>query len=997
MDLQMKRNFDQSELIEYFTLTTEEQKLLKNKVGVTRIGFAILFKFFQNEYRFPNNRNEVPKSVIEFLAKQLELDPKDYDNYKWDGRTITYHRKQIRDYFGFKEPTQEDSKSIKEWLRINIIPYNHNPELLKEKALIKLKELKIEPFESNHFERIITASISSYETNFFKEIYQKIPTESLTKIDALIDNIIISKEETLFNNIEKKDIAGLSELKSEPDRIGVKSVLHEITKLNAIKSLGIPDNLFDNISIKILKKYKQRVISEDIRELRRHPKEKRYTLLCSYLWLREMEVTDNLMDLLIKIIHNIRVKAEKKVIEQVLGDFKKVNGKTNILCRLAEGALDNPDGIIKHVLYPIVSEETLKDLVKELKSTNIKFRHKVQTLIKISYERNYRRIIPKILNSLEFHSNNSNHFPIITAMDLIKKYHNSKTRSKYFPGNENVLINGVVQPIMKKTIYEKDSDGINKINRVKYEICVLQNLRDKLRCKEIWVSGANRFKNPDLDIPSDFVKYKEENYNALKVPLDANIFISSLKESMNEALNKLDKGMSKNNKVKILDKGKGWIAVSPYEPQQEPINISKMKTEIMKKWPMISLLDVLKETDLRLNFTKCFRTSASYERLDQEIIQKRLILTLYALGTNIGLKRIIAGNHGVTYKDLLYIKRKFINKDNLKNAIPEIVNDILKSRLHNIWGEGTTTCASDSKKFGAWDQNLMTEWHFRYHGRGVMIYWHVEKKSVCINSQLKSCSSSEVASMLEGLLRHNTDAKINKNYVDTHGQSEVAFAFCNLLGYKLMPRFKAIHKQKLYRPDVGMSDSFPNLQLILRRPINWEIIRQQYDEMVKYATALRLGTAETDTILKRFTRNNLKHPTYKALLELGKAVKTIFLCEYLDSEALRIEIHEGLNIVENWNSANDFIFLGKGREFSTNNIEDQEISALALHLLQNCLIYINTLMIQKVFEDKKTLDQMTKEDFRALTPLIYSHVNPYGSFQLNMNERIVIEENKNTA
>lgn len=93
MDLQMKRNFDQSELIEYFTLTTEEQKLLKNKVGVTRIGFAILFKFFQNEYRFPNNRNEVPKSVIEFLAKQLELDPKDYDNYKWDGRTITYHRK----------------------------------------------------------------------------------------------------------------------------------------------------------------------------------------------------------------------------------------------------------------------------------------------------------------------------------------------------------------------------------------------------------------------------------------------------------------------------------------------------------------------------------------------------------------------------------------------------------------------------------------------------------------------------------------------------------------------------------------------------------------------------------------------------------------------------------------------------------------------------------------------------------------------------------------
>ena len=51
--------------------------------------------------------------------------------------------------------------------------------------------------------------------------------------------------------------------------------------------------------------------------------------------------------------------------------------------------------------------------------------------------------------------------------------------------------------------------------------------------------------------------------------------------------------------------------------------------------------------------------------------------------------------------------------------------------------------------------------------------------------------------------------------------------------------------------------------------------------MVKYSTALRLGTAETEAILRRFTRNNLQHPTYKALVELGKARRTIFLCRYL--------------------------------------------------------------------------------------------------------------------
>ena len=57
--------------------------------------------------------------------------------------------------------------------------------------------------------------------------------------------------------------------------------------------------------------------------------------------------------------------------------------------------------------------------------------------------------------------------------------------------------------------------------------------------------------------------------------------------------------------------------------------------------------------------------------------------------------------------------------------------------------------------------------------------------------------------------------------------------------------------------------------------------------MVRYATALRLGIAETEAILRRFTRKNVQHPTYKAFAELGKAVKPIFLCRYLSSKALR--------------------------------------------------------------------------------------------------------------
>jgi TnpA family transposase len=122
--------------------------------------------------------------------------------------------------------------------------------------------------------------------------------------------------------------------------------------------------------------------------------------------------------------------------------------------------------------------------------------------------------------------------------------------------------------------------------------------------------------------------------------------------------------------------------------------------------------------------------------------------------------------------------------------------------------------------------------------------------------------------MIEGVLRHCTDLEVQRNYVDRHGQSHVAFAFTYLLGFELMPRLKDIAAQKLHRPAAGRPDSYRNLRPILARPIDWQTIRPQYDEMIKYATALRLGTAQPEDILRRFTRSGHQHPTYRALSPL---------------------------------------------------------------------------------------------------------------------------------
>jgi TnpA family transposase len=954
-------------------LSNEELSFVYTRNKRYRLGFAALMKFFQYMGRFPESLLDIPKQGLQHLTKQLNMTFSP-DDYQPTSPLLNQQKSAIRKFCGFRSPRDSDLDALREHLFA---------EVIKQCDAGYLTQCSHDWYHSHHIEqprpkrikRLVNTVLHTYNQNIIQRISTSLSDNSRSALDALL---VPGDDNT---------ISVLQTIKMDAGRPSLETALREISKLDYINSLSLPKNIFADIEGKLLQSYRRRVSTESIAELRQHPNDIRYAYLATFCHIRRAEIIDNLGDLIIRLVHKVGTRAKKRVDTELIGNETAVHGKHRILYKIINAMLKQPDGIIRDVLFSVVDEETLTALLKEYQTKGPTYVREIQTLIQQSWNSHYRRMLLPILSALTFQSNNNHHRPVIDALDVLKSLSESKQR---FIPIDDIPVNQIIPSDLKPLVIDTNSQGKQRVHRMHYELCVLQALREGLRCKEIWIEGANRYRNPDDDVPQDFADKRENYYALLGATMDADEFIARIKEEMTEGLNHLRDTLPGNDKLNITPHRKHKLCLSPLTPQKEPHELRHLKKEIGKCWPMTSLLDVLNETELRTGFSKHFKGIGNREILDREEIRHRALLCLYGLGTNMGLKPVLSKDEPTTYDELRHIKQRYLHNDALRAAIADISNAIFDIRQKDIWGEATIACASDSKKFGAWDQNLLTEWHLRYFGRGIMIYWHVEKNANCIYSQLTRCSASEAANMIKGVLNHCTTMSVNRQYVDTHGQSEVAFAFCRLFGFELMPRLKDIADQKLSLVNTEDRQHYNALDPILRtQSINWDIIHQNYDEMVKYAVAMKTGTAEPEAILRRFTKDNTpQHPTYKALSELGKAIKTIFLCRYLSSEETRREIQEGLNVVENWNSANSFIFYGKNSEISTNELDDQEISVLCLHLLQISLVYINTIMIQEILKNEKWKQRLQERDRAALTPLIYFHINPYGNIRLNRNHRL---------
>jgi len=646
------------ELVEHWTVLEDEQQLVAGKRGATKLGFALLLKFYTRSGRFPRGRSELPQEAVDFVARQMQVPVGDLGFYEWSGSTVEYHRAQIRQHLGYRECGVADAERLTAWLAEHVTLAERSPERVREELLARCRGERLEPPAGSRVDRIVRSALRLGEQTLTLRVSARL-TPAVT--EAILALVVAGAPEDSDVDEKSSEPTLLGTVKQAPGKVSLETMLVEIDKLVAVRAIGLPAGLFGEVASKVVAAWRGRAAVESPSHLRTHPMPLRLTLLAALLHEREREITDTLVDLLIATVHRISARAEKKVTTELVNAFKRVGGKENILFQVAEASWAAPDDPVRQVVFPAVSggEQTLRELVHEFKTKGPVYRRTVATTLKASYTNHYRRGLIRLLGVLAFRSSNTAHQPVIEALALIRRYAEAGNIT-YYPVGETVPVHRGLGGDWQDVAYRADKRGQPRVVRMVYEVATFQALRDQLRCKEIWVVGADRWRNPDEDLPADFAERREQNYRELRKPVDPAVFVAELREQMRTELAALNAELPHLGWVEITERRSGAIKLIPVPAQPEPRNLRRVKAEVLRRWGSVPLVDMLKEAVLRTGCLSTGTSVATGASIRADVLAERLLLAIYAYGTNTGIKAVAAGGHGHSEDDIRYVRRRYL-------------------------------------------------------------------------------------------------------------------------------------------------------------------------------------------------------------------------------------------------------------------------------------------------------------------------------------------------
>ena len=471
---------------------------------------------------------------------------------------------------------------------------------------------------------------------------------------------------------------------------------------------------------------------------------------------------------------------------------------------------------------------------------------------------------------------------------------------------------GFIRPRWGRYVFT--SDGLD---RRFYETCVLSELGKSLRAGDLSVAGSRRYRDfDDYLLPAETYAVMRTAGLPLAIEIDSEKYLSQRIELLHAEFQRVDR-LAQTNELPEASVSKGVLKITPLD-KQESEEAELLTRQAYGLMPRIKITDLLTEVDSWCDFGRHFTNL----RFGDAVSDRALLLTaILADGINLGLTRMADACPGVSLSTLSRVATWHIRDETYAKALAEIVNHQHQLKFAAHWGDGTTS-SSDGQQFKAGGSGEgIGSVNARYGNEpGATFYTHIWDQYAPFHSKLISTTVRDATHVLDGLLYHETDLRIEEHYTDTAGFTDHVFALCHLLGFRFAPRIRNLGDTRLY--SMEKPSRYATLAPLIGGVVNKKQITSHWDEILRLATSINHGSVTASLMLRKLGAYPRQNGLAVALRELGKVERTLFLLQYISSIQLRRRIHLGLNKGEAKNALARAVFfnrLGELRDRTNEN------------------------------------------------------------------------------
>jgi len=953
----------EDQLIRHYTFSESDLAIIRQHRGAAnRLGFAVQLCYL----RYPGvalGAGEIPfPPLLRLVAAQVKVPVETWGEYGHRDQTRREHQVELQSVFGFQPFTLRHYRAA---LRdLDDLASRTDKGLLLAAALTEsLRSRAILLPSVNVIERMCAESITRGNRRIYRALTEPLGEPHFRALDDLLKPQPDSK------------LTVMAWLRQSPSAPNAKHLLEHIDRLTLLRDLNFPDGIerrvHQNRLLKIAREGGQMTASD----LAKFEPVRRYATLVAVAIESRATLIDEIIDLNDRIIGAMFNRAKRNHEQEFQQSGREINEKVRLYYRIGSALLEakqsgaDPFAAIEAVIPWEEFTQSVAEARKLARSEEFDYLNRIGD----GYGQ-IRRYAPAFLEALSMTAAPAAR-DILDATNLLKSLNATHGRK---------LPEGAPTSFVKKrwgTLVFTE----NGLDRRFYELCTLSELKNALRSGDIWVQGSRQFKDfEEYLLPSGtFAALKQNAALPLTVATAGDQYLSHRLQLLSAQLETVNRMASANELPDAVISESG-MKITPLA-NSVPEEADALMQRAYGLLPRVKITELLMEVDEWTGFTRHFTHIKSGDPADDRML---LLTTILADAINLGLTKMAEACPGTTYAKLSWLQAWHIRDETYSAALAELVNTQLAHPFAGHWGEGRTS-SSDGQRFKAGGQaQAGGNVNPKYGSEpGVQFYTHVSDQYSPFHTKVINVGVRDATYVLDGLLYHESDLRIEEHYTDTAGFTDHVFALMHLLDFRFAPRIRDLADKRLFVP--GKTADYPALATLMGGTINIKQIRAHWDEILRLAASIRQGTVTASLMLRKLGSYPRQNGLAVALREVGRIERTLFTLDWLQNVDLRRRVHAGLNKGEARNALARAVFFNRLGEMRDRSFENQRYRASGLNLVTAAIVLWNTVYLDRAIQAIKNHGQPVDDNLlQHLSPLGWEHINLTGDYVWRQSRKV---------